>query len=154
MASSIKIPIEKVMDLLTKVKTKLSAPDANSASIIGYIDGQIEVLDAMKDEADVASGSRTSLETVPTVPADQYTNSGVLKLDNVQLNKMIEEMKKAAEPNIVYVQQPGHPIQDPPWYRQLTCQNVATASTNKFTLGDIPQKTPAIPIFRGADVRS
>ena len=94
MASSIKIPIEKVMDLLTKVKTKLSAPDANSASIIGYIDGQIEVLDAMKDEANVASGSRTLLEPVPTVPADPFTNSGVVKLDNVQLNKMIEEMKE------------------------------------------------------------
>ena len=93
MASTIKIPIEKVMDLLTKVKTKLSAPDANSASIIGYIDGQIEVLDAMKDEADIASGSRTLLEPVPTVPADQYPNGGEVKLDNDQLNKMIEEMK-------------------------------------------------------------
>ena len=151
MANNIKISIDKVMDILTKVKTKLSAPDANSASIIGYIDGQLDALDAMKpEETDIVS--RSVLDTVPTVPADQESITGVVKLDNHQLNRMIEEMREAAKPNIVYVPQQASPT---PWWQQVTYTATAdTKATDKITLGDIPQAKPAIPLFRGADCRA
>lgn len=153
MANNIKISIDKVMDILTKVKTKLSAPDANSASIIGYIDGQLDALDAMKpEETDITAVSRSVLDTVPTVPAEQESITGVVKLDNDQLNKMIEEMKEATKPNIVDVPQQVNPT---PWWQQVTYTATAdTKATDKITLGDIPQAKPTIPLFRGADCRA
>lgn len=155
MANNIKISIDKVMEILTKVKTKLSEPDANSASIIGYIDGQLDALDAMKpEETDITAGSRSVLDTVPTVPADEESITGVVKLDNVQLNKMIEEMREAAKPNIVYVPQQVTPT---PWWQQVTYGGGATAdykSTTKITLDDVPQAKPTIPMFHGADCRA
>lgn len=157
MGNNIQISIDKVMDILTKVKTKLSAQDANSASVIGYIDGQIDMLDAMKPETDI-TGSRSGWDTVPTVPVKQESTTGVvkLKLDNAQLNKMIEEMKDAAKPNIVYVPQQANPTPTP-WWTQLTCCSTATddtKATDKITLGDVPQAKTTIPLFRGADCRA
>lgn len=155
MANNIQISIDKVMDILTKVKTKLSAPDANSASVIGYIDGQIDMLDAMKPETDI-TGSRSGwdTDTVLTVPVNKESTTGVVKLelDNAQLNKMIEEMKDATKPNIVYVPQQ---VNTTPWWQQVTYTATAdTKATDKITLGDVPQAKPTIPLFRGADCRA
>ena len=163
MANNIKISIEKVMDILTKVKDKLSAPDANSASIIGYIDGQLDALDALKVEDDnltATQGSRSVLvETSDPIPVD--SNKGVVQLDNEQLQKIIDGMR---DNKTVYVPQVER-IYDRPynysWWQQVYCQNgiasTTTATvdkTDKITMGDLPQSKPRIPSYQGADCRA
>ena len=160
MANNIKISIEKVMDILTKVKDKLSAPDANSASIIGYIDGQIDALDALKVEDDnltATQGSRSELDTVPTVPAE--SNKGVVQLDNDQLQKIIDGMR---DNNKTVVERIYDRPYNYPWWQQVYCHTTGTASnatatvgnTDKITMGDLPQSKPCIPSYQGADCRA
>ena len=163
MANNIKISIEKVMDILTKVKDKLSAPDVNPASVIGYIDGQIDALDALKVEDDnltATQGSRSELDTVPTVPAE--SNKGVVQLDNEQLQKIIDGMR---DNKTVYVPQVERIYDRPynyPWWQQVYCHTTGTASnatatvgnTDKITMGDLPQSKPCIPSYQGADCRA
>ena len=163
MANNIKISIEKVMDILTKVKDKLSVPDVNPASVIGYIDGQIDALDALKVEDDnltATQGSRSELDTVPTVPAE--SNKGVVQLDNEQLQKIIDGMR---DNKTVYVPQVERIYDRPynyPWWQQVYCHTTGTASnatatvgnTDKITMGDLPQSKPCIPSYQGADCRA
>ena len=164
MANNIKISIEKVMDILTKVKDKLSVPDVNPASVIGYIDGQIDALDALKVEDDnltaTSQGSRSELDTVPTVPAE--SNKGVVQLDNEQLQKIIDGMR---DNKTVYVPQVERIYDRPynyPWWQQVYCHTTGTASnatatvgnTDKITMGDLPQSKPRIPSYQGADCRA
>lgn len=163
MANNIKISIEKVMDILTKVKDKLSAPDANSASIIGYIDGQIDALDALKVEDDnltATQGSRSVLDIADAIPAD--STKGVVQLDNEQLQKIIDGMR---DNKTVYVPQVEHIYDRPytyPWWQQVTyCQNgtasqttATVGNTDKITMGDLPQSKPRIPSYQGADCRA
>ena len=164
MANNIKISIEKVMDILTKVKDKLSVPDVNPASVIGYIDGQIDALDALKVEDDnltaTSQGSRSELDTVPTVPAE--SNKGVVQLDNEQLQKIIDGMR---DNKTVYVPQVERIYDRPynyPWWQQVTyCQNgtasnatATVGNTDKITMGDLPQSKPRIPSYQGADCRA
>ena len=163
MANNIKISIEKVMDILTKVKDKLSVPDVNPASVIGYIDGQIDALDALKVEDDnltASQGSRSELDTVPTVPAE--SNKGVVQLDNEQLQKIIDGMR---DNKTVYVPQVERIYDRPynyPWWQQVYCHTTGTASnatatvgnTDKITMGDLPQSKPRIPSYQGADCRA
>ena len=163
MANNIKISIEKVMDILTKVKDKLSAPDANSASIIGYIDGQIDALDALKVEDDnltASQGSRSELvEASDPIPVD--SNKGVVQLDNEQLQKIIDGMRDNNK--TVYIPQVERIYDRPynyPWWQQVYYQNgiasTTTATvdkTDKITMGDIPQTKPSIPPYQGADCR-
>lgn len=160
MANNIKISIEKVMDILTKVKDKLSAPDANSASVIGYIDGQIDALDALKVEDDnltATQGSRSELDTVPTVPAE--SNKGVVQLDNEQLQKIIDGMR---DNNKTVVERIYDRPYNYPWWQQIYCHTTGTASnatatvgnTDKITMGDLPQSKPCIPSYQGADCRA
>ena len=164
MANNIKISIEKVMDILTKVKDKLSVPDVNPASVIGYIDGQIDALDALKVEDDnltaTSQGSRSELDTVPTVPAE--SNKGVVQLDNEQLQKIIDGMR---DNKTVYVPQVERIYDRPynyPWWQQVYCHTTGTASnatatvgnTDKITMGDLPQSKPCIPSYQGADCRA
>jgi hypothetical protein len=163
MANNIKISIEKVMDILTKVKDKLSVPDVNPASVIGYIDGQIDALDALKVEDDnltaTSQGSRSELDTVPTVPAE--SNKGVVQLDNEQLQKIIDGMR---DNKTVYVPQVERIYDRPytyPWWQTTYCQNGAASNTtatvgntDKITMGDLPQSKPRIPSYQGADCRA
>jgi hypothetical protein len=164
MANNIKISIEKVMDILTKVKDKLSVPDVNPASVIGYIDGQIDALDALKVEDDnltaTSQGSRSELDTVPTVPAE--STKGVVQLDNDQLQKIIDGMR---DNKTVYVPQVERIYDRPynaPWWQQVYCHTTGTASnatatvgnTDKITMGDLPQSKPRIPSYQGADCRA
>ena len=159
MANNIKISIEKVMDILTKVKDKLSAPDVNPASVIGYIDGQIDALDALKVEDDnltATQGSRSELDTVPTVPAE--SNKGVVQLDNEQLQKIIDGMRD----NKTVVERIYDRPYNYPWWQQVYCHTTGTASnatatvgnTDKITMGDLPQSKPCIPSYQGADCRA
>ena len=161
MANNIKISIEKVMDILTKVKDKLSAPDVNPASVIGYIDGQIDALDALKVEDDnltaTSQGSRSELDTVPTVPAE--SNKGVVQLDNEQLQKIIDGMR---DNNKTVVERIYDRPYNYPWWQQVTyCQNgtasnatATVGNTDKITMGDLPQSKPRIPSYQGADCRA
>lgn len=163
MANNIKISIEKVMDILTKVKDKLSAPDANSASIIGYIDGQIDALDALKVEDDnltATQGSRSVLDIADAIPAD--STKGVVQLDDEQLQKIIDGMR---DNKTVYVPQVERIYDRPynyPWWQQVYCHTTGTASnatatvgnTDKITMGDLPQSKPRIPSYQGADCRA
>ena len=164
MANNIKISIEKVMDILTKVKDKLSVPDVNPASVIGYIDGQIDALDALKVEDDnltaTSQGSRSELDTVPTVPAE--SNKGVVQLDNEQLQKIIDGMR---DNKTVYVPQVeriyDRPYTYPLWQQVTYCQNgtasnatATVGNTDKITMGDLPQSKPRIPSYQGADCRA
>ena len=164
MANNIKISIEKVMDILTKVKDKLSAPDANSASIIGYIDGQIDALDALKVEDDnltATQGSRSELAvTSDPIPAD--STKGVVQLDDEQLQKIIDGMR---DNKTVYVPQVERIYDRPynyPWWQQIYCHTTGAASnatatvgnTDKITMGDLPQSKPRIPSYQGADCRA
>ena len=163
MANNIKISIEKVMDILTKVKDKLSVPDVNPASVIGYIDGQIDALDALKVEDDnltaTSQGSRSELDTVPTVPAE--SNKGVVQLDNDQLQKIIDGMR---DNKTVYVPQVERIYDRPytyPWWQTTYCQNgtasnatATVGNTDKITMGDLPQSKPRIPSYQGADCRA
>ena len=159
MANNIKISIEKVMDILTKVKDKLSVPDVNPASVIGYIDGQIDALDALKVEDDnltATQGSRSGLDTVPTVPAE--SNKGVVQLDNEQLQKIIDGMRD----NKTVVERIYDRPYNYPWWQQVYCHTTGTASnatatvgnTDKITMGDLPQSKPRIPSYQGADCRA
>lgn len=159
MANNIKISIEKVMDILTKVKDKLSVPDVNPASVIGYIDGQIDALDALKVEDDnltASQGSRSELDTVPTVPAE--SNKGVVQLDNEQLQKIIDGMRD----NKTVVERIYDRPYNYPWWQQVYCHTTGTASnatatvgnTDKITMGDLPQSKPCIPSYQGADCRA
>jgi hypothetical protein len=159
MANNIKISIEKVMDILTKVKDKLSVPDVNPASVIGYIDGQIDALDALKVEDDnltASQGSRSELDTVPTVPAE--SNKGVVQLDNDQLQKIIDGMR---DNKTVVERIYDHPY-NYPWWQQVYCHTTGAASnatatvgnTDKITMGDLPQSKPCIPSYQGADCRA
>lgn len=159
MANNIKISIEKVMDILTKVKDKLSAPDANSASIIGYIDGQLDALDALKVEDNnltETQGLRSVLDTAPTVPAE--SNKGVVQLDNDQLQKIIDGMRD----NKTVVERIYDRPYNYPWWQQVYCHTTGTASnatatvgnTDKITMGDLPQSKPCIPSYQGADCRA
>lgn len=159
MANNIKISIEKVMDILTKVKDKLSVPDVNPASVIGYIDGQIDALDALKVEDDnltATQGSRSELDTVPTVPAE--SNKGVVQLDNEQLQKIIDGMRD----NKTVVERIYDRPYNYPWWQQVYCHTTGTASnatatvgnTDKITMGDLPQSKPCIPSYQGADCRA
>lgn len=159
MANNIKISIEKVMDILTKVKDKLSVPDVNPASVIGYIDGQIDALDALKVEDDnltASQGSRSELDTVPTVPAE--SNKGVVQLDNDQLQKIIDGMRD----NKTVVERIYDRPYNYPWWQQVYCHTTGTASnatatvgnTDKITMGDLPQSKPCIPSYQGADCRA
>ena len=163
MANNIKISIEKVMDILTKVKDKLSVQDVNPASVIGYIDGQIDALDALKVEDDnltATQGSRSVLaETSDPIPVD--SNKGVVQLDNEQLQKIIDGMR---DNKTVYVPQVERIYDRPynyPWWQQVYCQNgiasTTTANvgkTDKITMGDLPQSKPRIPSYQGADCRA
>lgn len=163
MANNIKISIEKVMDILTKVKDKLSAPDANSASIIGYIDGQIDALDALKAEDNnltVSQGSRSVLDIADAIPAD--STKGVVQLDDEQLQKIIDGMR---DNKTVYVPQVERIYDRPynyPWWQQIYCHATGAASnatatvgnTDKITMGDLPQSKPRIPSYQGADCRA
>jgi len=162
MANNIKISIEKVMDILTKVKDKLSAPDANSASIIGYIDGQIDALDALKVEDDnltATQGSRSVLVETSELIKDE-SNKGVVQLDNGQLQKIIDGMR---DNKTVYVPQVERIYDRPynyPWWQTVYCQNgtasnttATVGNTDKITMGDIPQTKPSIPPYQGADCR-
>lgn len=160
MANNIKISIEKVMDILTKVKDKLSVPDVNPASVIGYIDGQIDALDALKVEDDnltATQGSRSELDTVPTVPAE--STKGVVQLDNEQLQKIIDGMRDHNNKTVV------ERIYDRPytypWWQTVYCQNgtasnatATVGNTDKITMGDLPQSKPRIPSYQGADCRA
>ena len=160
MANNIKISIEKVMDILTKVKDKLSAPDANSASIIGYIDGQIDALDALKVEDDnltATQGSRSELAVASDpIPAD--STKGVVQLDNEQLQKIIDGMRD----NKTVVERIYDRPYNYPWWQQVYCHTTGTASnatatvgnTDKITMGDLPQSKPCIPSYQGADCRA
>lgn len=159
MANNIKISIEKVMDILTKVKDKLSAPDANSASIIGYIDGQIDALDALKVEDDnltATQGSRSVLDIADAIPAD--STKGVVQLDNEQLQKIIDGMRD----NKTVVERIYDRPYNYPWWQQVYCHTTGTASnatatvgnTDKITMGDLPQSKPCIPSYQGADCRA
>lgn len=160
MANNIKISIEKVMDILTKVKDKLSAPDANSASIIGYIDGQIDALDALKVEDDnltATQGSRSVLDIADAIPAD--STKGVVQLDNEQLQKIIDGMR---DNNKTVVERIYDRPYNYPWWQQIYCHTTGTASnatatvgnTDKITMGDLPQSKPCIPSYQGADCRA
>lgn len=162
MANNIKISIEKVMDILTKVKDKLSAPDANSASIIGYIDGQIDALDALKAEDNnltATQGSRSVLDIADAIPAD--STKGVVQLDDEQLQKIIDGMRDNNK--TVYIPQVERIYDRPynyPWWQQVYCQNGTASNTtatvgkiDKITMGDIPQTKPSIPPYQGADCR-
>ena len=160
MANNIKISIEKVMDILTKVKDKLSAPDANSASIIGYIDGQIDALDALKVEDDnltATQGSRSELAVASDpIPAD--STKGVVQLDNEQLQKIIDGMRD----NKTVVERIYDRPYNYPWWQHVYCHTTGTASnatatvgnTDKITMGDLPQSKPCIPSYQGADCRA
>ena len=163
MANNIKISIEKVMDILTKVKDKLSAPDANSASVIGYIDGQIDTLDALKAEDDnltASQGSRSELvEASDPIPVD--STKGVVQLDNEQLQKIIDGMrdnKTVYVPTVERIYDRHRPYIDP-WWQITYCHNATdtgtatVGKTDKITMGDIPQTKPSIPPYQGADCR-
>ena len=160
MANNIKISIEKVMDILTKVKDKLSVPDVNPASIIGYIDGQIDALDALKVEDDnltVSQGSRSLLDSANGSNPAKSTK-GVVQLDNDQLQKIIDGMR---DNKTVYVPQVERIYDRPytyPWWQTVYCQNgtasnttATVGNTDKITMGDIPQTKPSIPPYQGAD---
>lgn len=160
MANNIKISIEKVMDILTKVKDKLSVPDMNPASVIGYIDGQIDALDALKVEDDnltATQGSRSELvEASDPIPAD--STKGVVQLDNEQLQKIIDGMRD----NKTVVERIYDRPYNYPWWQQVYCHTTGTASnatatvgnTDKITMGDLPQSKPSIPSYQGADCRA
>ena len=160
MANNIKISIEKVMDILTKVKDKLSVPDVNPASVIGYIDGQIDALDALKVEDDnltATQGSRSELvEASDPIPAD--STKGVVQLDNEQLQKIIDGMRD----NKTVVERIYDRPYNYPWWQQVYCHTTGTASnatatvgnTDKITMGDLPQSKPCIPSYQGADCRA
>lgn len=162
MANNIKISIEKVIDILTKVKDKLSVPDANSASIIGYIDGQLDALDALKVEDDnltASQGSRSLLDSANGSNPAKSTK-GVVQLDNDQLQKIIDGMR---DNKTVYVPQVERIYDRPytyPWWQTAYCQNgtasnttASVGNTDKITMGDIPQTKPSIPPYQGADCR-
>lgn len=161
MANNIKISIEKVMDILTKVKDKLSVPDVNPASVIGYIDGQIDALDALKVEDDnltATQGSRSELvEASDPIPAD--STKGVVQLDNEQLQKIIDGMR---DNNKTVVERIYDRPYNYPWWQQIYCHTTGTASnatatvgnTDKITMGDLPQSKPCIPSYQGADCRA
>ena len=165
MANNIKISLDKVIDILNKIKAKVAGPDALPSAIVGYIDGQLDALDALKADDDISltvksgEGSRSVLDIADAIPAD--STKGVVKLDNEQLNKMIEGMRDAAKPNIVYV--PERVVErqpyTSPWWTQLTCSTAdnttsAVNGTGKISLGDLPNSKPSIPQFHGADCRA
>jgi hypothetical protein len=164
MANNTKIYIDKVIDILTKVRDKLTDPNANDASVIGYIEGQIDALDALKVEDDnltATQGSRSELVvTSDPIPAD--STKGVVQLDNEQLQKIIDGMR---DNKTVYVPQVERIYDRPytyPWWQQVTyCQNgtasnatATVGNTDKITMGDLPQSKPRIPSYQGADCRA
>ena len=157
-----KILLNKVVDILTKIKTKLSEqtdnPGALVASVIGYIDGQVDILNAMAPETSITVKEYSPLleggGSTITIPAnEQGSNKGTVQLDNEQLNKLIEAMKDKQ----IVINQPGISTGDgKPWWQQVTyctAQDTvgAPVATSKISLSDIPQQAKPVIQFRGAD---
>ncbi len=157
-----KILLNKVVDILTKIKTKLSEPTDNPsalfASVIGYIDGQIDILNAMAPETSITVKECSPLleggGSTITIPAnDQGSTKGTVHLDNDQLNKLIEAMKDKQ----IVINQPGIGTGDgKPWWQQVTYATAqdtvgAPVATTKISLSDIPQQAKPVIQFRGAD---
>lgn len=153
-----KILLNKVVDILTKIKTKLSEqtdnPSALVASVIGYIDGQVDILNAMAPETSITVKEGNPLleggGSTITIPAnEQGSNKGTVQLDNEQLNKLIEAMKDKR----IVINQPGISTGDgKPWWQQVTyTADQNTVATSKISLSDIPQQAKPVIQFRGAD---
>jgi len=153
-----KILLNKVVDILTKIKTKLSEqtdnPSALVASVIGYIDGQVDILNAMAPETSITVKEYSPLleggGSTITIPAnEQGSSKGTVQLDNEQLNKLIEAMKDKQ----IVINQPGISTGDgKPWWQQVTyTADQNTVATSKISLSDIPQQAKPVIQFRGAD---